>query len=289
MARSGIIDFHTHTFPDRIAAGAVSALRERSHSAAFSDGTESGLAESAKKAGITRCVVLPVATSPRQVAHINDSAIRIAEGAEATRLTSLGCMHPDCADWSAELARIARAGLRGIKLHPVYQGTDMDDPRMLRILSRCGELGLFVMIHAGLDIGFPGAEQAVPEKIRRAVEQAGPVRLIAAHMGGWRCWERAAELLGGLPNVMIDTAFSLGRITPLGDGYPWTGEALQMLTPEAFTRLVRAWGTERVLFGTDSPWADQAAALAQFRALQLTENEKRAILWENGAKLMGWT
>ena len=26
MARSGIIDFHTHTFPDRIAAGAVSAI-----------------------------------------------------------------------------------------------------------------------------------------------------------------------------------------------------------------------------------------------------------------------
>ena len=287
MARSGIIDFHTHTFPDRIAAGAVSVLREKSHSAAFSDGTESGLAESAKKAGITRCVVLPVATSPRQVAHINDSSIRIAETAAETGLTSLGCMHPDDENWSAELERIARAGLRGIKLHPVYQGVDMDDTRMVRILSRCGELGLFVLIHAGLDIGFPGAEQAAPEKIRRALDQAGPVRLVAAHMGGWRCWDEAADLLGPLPNVMIDTAFSLGRITPLGDGYPWTPEGLQMLTPADLVRLVRAWGADRVLFGTDSPWADQGAALREFTSLPLTEQEKRAILWENGAELLG--
>ena len=287
MTVSGILDFHTHTFPDRIAAGAVSSLQAKSHSRAFSDGTEAGLAARARAAGITRCVVLPVATSPRQVVHINDSSIRIAQTAEETGLTSLGCMHPDYEDWSGELARIAEAGLKGIKLHPVYQGVDMDDARMLRILARCGELGLFVLIHAGYDIGFPGAAQATPEKVRRALAQAGPVRLIAAHMGGWRCWEEAADLLGPLPNVMIDTAFSVGRITPLGDAFPWTEEGLRMLSPEETVRLIRRWGPERVLFGTDSPWSDQAEAVRDFLALPLTDAEREAILWRNGAALLG--
>ena len=72
-----IIDFHTHTFPDAIAAAAVDKLQAASHTKPFSDGTVSGLRASMATAGIDASVVLPVATSPRQVSHINDNAIRV--------------------------------------------------------------------------------------------------------------------------------------------------------------------------------------------------------------------
>ena len=40
---------------------------------------------------------------------------------------SFGAMHPDFEDHAAELKRIKALGLKGIKIHPVYQGVDLDD------------------------------------------------------------------------------------------------------------------------------------------------------------------
>ena len=282
-----IVDFHTHTFPDPIAPAAVDKLMQASHTLPFSDGTADGLIKSRIRAGISRCVILPVATGARQVPHINDAAIRANESAESTGLYSLGAMHPDFEGWREELGRLAAAGIRGVKLHPPYQQADLDDPRYLRILTRAAELGLFVIIHAGLDVGLPGNRSATPEKIARALRQTGPIPFVCAHMGGWRCWEEAADLLAPL-GVMIDTAFSLGTMTPSGDGHPWKEEELRMLDDEAFLRLVRCFGPDRVLFGTDSPWADQKTELDHLRSLPLAPDELSAILGGNAEKLMGW-
>ena len=58
------IDFHTHTFPARIAAPAIKKMQASSHAAAFLDGTGPALTASLQKAGLDRAVVLPVATNP---------------------------------------------------------------------------------------------------------------------------------------------------------------------------------------------------------------------------------
>ena len=281
-----VIDFHTHTFPDAIAERALSQLSAASHTKPFTDGTEAGLSASMRRAGFALSVIQPVATHPRQVVRINDNAIRINEHTAETGLISFGGIHPDYEDWYGELGRIHAAGIRGIKLHPVYQGVDFDDPRTLRILSRCAELGLCVLIHAGLDIGFPGAVRGSPRMILHALREAGPVTLILAHMGGWRCWEEVLDLLPQ-SGAYIDTSFSLGRLTPNGDGHDWDPAELEMLDAERFTALVRAFGAKKVLFGSDSPWADQAEALAAFLRLPLTIREQALILHENAEKLLG--
>ena len=87
-------------------------------------------------------------------------------------------------------------------------------------------------------------------------------------------------------DVYIDTAFSLGAITPLDDRH-YAPEELPLLADDAFVRLVRLFGAERVLFGTDSPWTDQAAELAHIRALPLTDDELAAILVGNAAAIVG--
>ena len=280
-----IVDIHTHTFPDKIAGRTIEKLQGVSHSAAFSDGTAAGLRASMARAGVDRSVVLPVATHPGQVERVNDASARINETTEETGILSLGCIHPDFANWREELERVAALGLRGVKLHPVYQGVDLDDVRYLRILERCGELGLVVITHAGWDIGFPGQVNCSPQMVLRAVKEVGPVKLVLAHMGGWRCWDEVEELLWDT-GVCLDTAFSLGSITPLNDGY-YTPEDLPLLDEEGFMALVRKFGPRRVLFGTDSPWDDQAQAIARIRALPLTPEEREAILGGNAVKLLG--
>ncbi|MBQ8618303.1 MAG: amidohydrolase family protein [Clostridia bacterium] len=277
-----IIDVHTHTFPDKIAERAIDKLKHASHTIPFSDGTAGGLMRSMAAAGIDYSVVLPVATNPVKAASMNDVSLA-KTGRDG--LIYFGAIHPDTPDAKTELRRIAQAGLKGVKIHPVYQDVDIDDPRFLRILEAAGELGLAVIMHAGEDVGFPGVVRCSPEMTAKALGQVGPVKLICAHMGGWRNWERVADCLTNT-SAMIDTAFSLGDLTPLEEGY-YAPEQIRMLGEADFCSLVRTFGSERVLFGSDSPWSDQGESVAAIRALPLTMQEKENILGMNAARLLG--
>ena len=280
-----VIDIHTHTFPEKIAARAITSLQAKSHTVAFTDGTLDGLARSMFEAGITYSVIQPVATNPKQVVHVNDSSIAINERFCETGIMSFGAMHPDFEDYSNELERLARSGIKGIKLHPVYQGVPVDDERYTHILRKAGELGLIVLIHAGYDIGFPGNDYALPARMIRALAEAGDVRVVLAHMGGWRSWREAEEVFSR-GNVYIDTAFSLGEFVPLDDGYYSSREECLMLGRDEFVRMIHAFGADRVLFGTDSPWASQAETLREIDSLPLTEAEKRRIFYDNSASML---
>ncbi len=281
-----MIDIHTHTFPDKIAKRAIDSLKAKSHTAAFTDGTVNGLMKSMRESGISCSVIQPVATNPNQVISINNSSININDEFDSTGILSFGAMHPDFEDYASELGRISENGIKGIKLHPVYQNAPIDDERYIRILECAGELGLCVMIHAGYDIGFPGNENAMPEKILRALKSSGNERVILAHMGGWRCWNESLELFSST-HVYIDTAFSLGAFTPSDDGYYSNEDECRMLCAEEFVRMIREFGAERVIFGSDSPWASQRESMMLMNGLPLSENEKRKIFSENALSILG--
>ena len=281
-----IIDIHTHTFPDAIAAKAVDKLKHNSHTEPVLDGTALSLSVSAEKAGVDLAVIQPVATSPQQVKEINDGAIERNRSMSVTRLMSFGCMHPAFEEPERELARIAKAGVKGIKLHPVYQLTDTDDPSYVRVLRAAADAGLLVLIHAGIDVGFLERTYSDVQKIARALDAVPDGRYILAHMGGWRQWDEAEALFSGRDNVWLDTSFSLGDMTPLDDGF-YDTHPLARLSGERFLQMAEAFGTDRLLFGTDSPWEDQAKEIANIRALPLDEAEKAAILGGNAAKLLG--
>lgn len=280
-----IIDFHTHTFPGKIAASAVDKLSHTSHTVPFSDGTPEGLLNNMKQAGIDRSVILPVATAARQVEHINDASARLNETYEGDGLFSLGCIHPDYENYREELARVRRLELKGIKIHPVYQGVDIDDIRFLRILDRAAELDLLVITHAGYDVGFPGIAHCSPQMSRRAVDRIGSFRFVLAHMGGWRQWDVVPELLADT-GVYLDTAFSTGSMHPLEDGHWKTPEDLNMMDTEQFMTLYRAFGPDRILFGTDSPWSPAGESLAFIRSLPIAEADKDKILGGNAETLL---
>jgi len=275
-----MIDFHAHTFPDRIAEAAVKKLEEKAHATSFSDGTREGLLRAMRAAGIDHAVVLPVATNPLKCASMNDTS-RALDGRDG--LTYFAAIHPDAPDWHEELGRAKELGFRGVKIHPVYQDVAIDDVRFVRILARCGELGLTVVMHGGADIGFPGVVKCSPAMLRSALRQAGPVTLVAAHMGGWRNWQEVPEMLLDT-GVYLDTAYSLGEISPLDDHY--APEELPMLEDARFVELVRIFGSERVLFGTDSPWDDPAQCVARISALPLTDAEKADIFDRNARRLL---
>ena len=281
-----VIDIHTHTFPDKLAVTTIPKLQSTSHTRAYLDGTNTSLIKSMKQAGVHYSVVLPVATNPRQVVHINDRAARINDRFEMTGIFSFGCIHPDYEDYRKELARIEELGMKGIKLHPVYQGVDFNDIKTLRILDRAAELGLIVLTHSGFDTSFPGIVHVTPTMIRQVVQQIGPLTLIAAHMGGWHTWDEAEELLQDVP-IFFDTSYSLGVLNPMNDGY-YTSDELPLMNETQFVRMIRTFGAERFLFGTDSPWSDQQESVRRICQLPLQDSEKVAILGENAQRLLNF-
>ena len=275
-----VIDFHTHTFPDAIAERAIAGMQVNSHAKAFGSGTLTGLLDSMAQAGIERSVILPVATNPLKISSINDKFIGQPY---SQHIVHFGAMHPLAENWKEELDRLAAAGVPGIKIHPQYQGVDITDIRYLRILDHAASLGLITVMHAGDEIAYPGVVRCSPEMVRSVCNQLGNIPLVLAHMGGWKNWERVAENLADT-GCYLDTAISLGEIVPIDDHY--SSADLPLLSGDDFVNLVRSFGSQRILFGTDSPWADQAEEIRKLRALPLTPDELQNILSLNATRLL---
>jgi predicted TIM-barrel fold metal-dependent hydrolase len=262
-----IVDFHVHCFPEELAARATAALSERSGVRPFTDGTVGGIKASMGEAGIDRSVVLSIATRPQQASKITRWAASVQDDA----VVAFGSIHPDSPAWREELGAIRDAGLMGIKLHPDYQEFFVDEERLFPIYERALELGLIIIFHAGVDIGLPPPYHCTPDRLRRAVRAFPGGKFVAAHMGGFKCWDEVESCLVG-ENVYLDTSFSL-----------------QWMEPERFLRILREHGHEKVLFATDSPWGGQKEELERIRSLGLTPGEECAVLGGNAAKLLGLT
>lgn len=261
---SRIIDIHTHVFTDAIAASAIPALEEECGAKATYDGTVTGLLAAMDRAGIDVSVTQPVATKAAHVPKINEWSASIA----SDRIIPFGAVHPDTLDPAEEIARMASLGLRGMKLHPEYQTFHPDDPRMDPIYDAAAEHGMIVLFHAGLDIGLP-TDHGRPANFARVIERHPDLTMVLAHMGGWNLWDEVRECLLGSP-VYFDTAFASGY-----------------MTDEEFLELVEGQGVERVLFGTDGPWADAASEIQWLRGLVLDASDCDAILGGNAARLLG--
>lgn len=265
-----IIDFHTHIFPDAIAPKTIPFLEKRSGVDAATDGTLEGLKASMRESGVDLSVILPVVTKPSQFASINAFA-KAVNDASTGDVLSFGGIHPDCEDYREKLDYIKSLGLPGIKLHPDYQETFIDDERYQRIIRYADELDMIIVVHAGVDIGLPEPVHCTPERMRRVLDEIRPKRLVAAHMGGWRQWEQVYELLAG-EEIYFDTAFTFDYIPQ-----------------EMFLKIWEKHDKDKILFATDSPWGEQKHTILQTEELPLEKSEKEAIFSENAKKLLRLT
>lgn len=262
-----IIDFHTHIFPEKIAAATIEQLEQKSGLTAATNGTLEGLLASMETAGIDLSVIVPVATSPRQFDGVNRFAAEINEQYE-NRLISFGGIHPDSEDYKGQLKTLKSMGFKGIKLHPDYQGVCFDDIRYERIVSEATELGMTILVHAGIDIGMPNPVKCTPAMSAKVLKDTQTKNLVLAHLGGWKLWDEVEELLVGT-DAYFDTAF-----------------IHQFIEREQFIRIVKTHGSDKILFATDSPWSDQKEAVQWVRDCGFSKEVEEEILYKNSLKLL---
>ncbi|MDR1210125.1 MAG: amidohydrolase family protein [Clostridiales bacterium] len=260
-----IIDFHSHAFPDRIAASALGRLTVNSgNQRPVFDGTVAGLVAHEREAGVDMAVVANIATNPRQMRNVNDFAISINS---LDGVTAFGSVHPAAPDALSELSRLVEAGIKGIKLHPDYQDFFADDPDVYPIYAKAAELGLITLFHAGMDIGLFEPVHAAPERLANALPAFGGGVVVAAHWGGYSMWYDVEKYLVGA-DVYFDTSYAYGRMPP--------GQA---------RRIIANHGSDRILFGSDTPWSRPSDELLFARAV--AGDGAEAILGGNAARLLG--
>ena len=224
------------------------------------------------RCGIDRAVLINY-VAPEIVGYTekaNEFSIEYAR-ADPQRLVAVGSVLPTHREPGREVERLARLGLRGLKLHPPHQ---LFRPNayleglsgLSEVYEAAQRLGLTVVFHTGTSI-FPGARNRYgePMLIEDVAIDYPDLRIVLAH-GGRPLWMKEAMfLVRRFPNVYLEVS----SVPPA-----------RLL--EYFPELERVAG--QVLFGSDWPGpgvADIRANLDAFRALSIGAEAKERILTKN--------
>lgn len=261
-----IIDFHTHAFPDAVAAKAIPTLEKVGNITAQTLGTVDALLTSMDSAGIEKSVICSIATRPEQFTAI----LKWSHTVKSSRIIPLPSIHPNDPDCVQHVYRVKEEGFAGIKMHPYYQNYSLADEQLSPFYAAVSESGLLLVAHCGFDIGFPRTRCADPAQILQLLTNFPKLRFVATHFGGWKLWDEVEEMLIG-KEIFMEISF-----------------ALKYLPREQISRMLKRHPREYLLFGSDSPWDDQSACLQALRDLSLDEELFTEITGKNAQALL-WT
>jgi uncharacterized protein len=255
-----VIDFHTHIYPDKIAAKAVANIHEFYTIKMQKDGTVNTLLECVK-GGIDHFLVFSAAAVPEQVKSINDYIASVCR--EHPQMTGFGTLHKNLENPHEEIERLIGLGLKGIKLHTDMQKFNIDDDRMMDIYAIL-EGRLPVIFHTG-DYRYTFSH---PSRVARVLDNFPKLCVIAAHFGGWSLFDIAWDYFHNR-RCYFDVSSSL----------PFIGK-------RRAAELIHSYGAERFLFGSDYPMWDPVVCLKEFSELDLSDSEKEMILWINATDIL---
>lgn len=259
-----IIDFHTHAFPENIASHAIPKLEAAANVKASTNGTIKGLLESMGHAGIEKSLVCSIATKPDQFTNI----LKWSNNIKSPRIVPLPSIHPTDNEVEAKISMIKQEGFCGIKMHPYYQNFILSSPLLTPIYESLIENDLFVVMHTGLDIAFTPDRRASPQEILTVTSKFPRLKFVATHFGSWNMWDEVEKTIIGHP-LFIEISM-----------------ALQFLSTEQAVRMFEAHPSDYLLFGSDSPWEGQKAAITRLKKLGLESSLEDKILSKNANQLL---
>ena len=262
-----VIDFHTHAFPDNVAEKAIPLLEEQGGIKAKLDGKLKSLLNSMDKNGIDKSVVCSIATKPSQYFSI----LKWSEEIKSERIIPFPSFHPDDEEWEKRIDEIKKKGFKGIKIHPYYQNFNLDEKKMFDIYEKVESSNLILVSHTGYDFAFERVRKADPEKIIKIKKSFPDLKFITTHLGSWEMWDEVEKFIVG-KEIYMEISFSL-----------------QFLPEEKAKRIILKHPHQYILFGTDSPWADQGETLKRLKKLKLPDKIEEMILYKNASSLLSRT
>jgi predicted TIM-barrel fold metal-dependent hydrolase len=174
-------------------------------------------------------------------------------------------------DLGAELDRlVSEYGFGGIKVYPVYQHHYPNEARMYPLYAKAQELKLAVLVHTGSSV-FKGAriKYGDPLLLDDVAIDFPDLTILMAHAGRPFWYEQAFWMARRHKNVFMEVS-----------GLP----AKNLL--KYFPRLEML--ADKVIYGSDWPGnPDLRRNVDAIKTLPISEKAKRAILYENAARILG--
>ncbi len=245
-----MIDAHVHCFPKILAQRALHPAWYTGSSG--SDGTIEGQIGLANREGIRKVMLLNVATRPDTMADVN--AFAVANNGKAGVVISFGSVHPLAENAEDEVDRLYSCGIRGIKFQPIHQRFCVDDPRCRELFSLIGKLGMMTVFHSGRSARTKEFS-VLPEQMAKCIDCFRGNPVVLSHMGGMYLTREEIDEAASLP-IITDTAYSAHH-----------------LDQTTFAYAFEKFGVDRVMFGTDMPWADLAKEKEYIERLHLSAQE----------------
>ncbi|MCL2530148.1 MAG: amidohydrolase family protein [Coriobacteriia bacterium] len=256
------VDIHNHVYPKTISHRAVEGVGRYYDVIMAGNGTVDELLSLQSQAGIDYSVVHSVALRPEQVTTINDF---IAEQCrEHPTFIGFAAMHQDFEDKAGEIERALSLGLCGFKMHPDSQCVNIDDERLMEFYALL-EGRLPVMLHCG-DYRH---DYSHPIRTKRVLQEFPNLTVNCAHFGGWSLYDLAVEYLEDEHCFMDISSASV------------------YLGPRRTTELIRHYGAERILFGSDYPMWNPVLEIERFLLNNLTSAEQEQVLWRSAEAYLG--
>lgn len=260
-----VIDFHTHIFPDALADRAIDAILQGREFHKFSDATLSGLIRNMDEQGIDVSVIQPIITKPSQLEATNKWAVSVS----GERIIPFGGVYPLSETYESDVRFVCSIGIRGFKFHAEYQNYIVDAPEVMPLYRSIAQTGLPVLFHGGEDLSMKPPFKSSPQQYAHIANEVPELRMIIAHLGGFRQWEDVEKYLAGLENIWLDTSMGF-----------------EYYSHDQFLRIVQKHGADRIVFGSDSPWSDAKKELETLEQLIRNDNDFEKIVYLNAKELL---
>ncbi len=170
-----------------------------------------------------------------------------------------------------------REELLGVKIYPTLHYTKPSDSRLAPLYKAVGDMRGIVIVHTGCDPGLWELPRmcrlARPRYVAEAARRFRDVVFVIAHMGAYSALMPGIFFHEALQAVSLDNVYM----------------DASAVDPFFVERAVDEVGYDKILFGSDYPYMigfDVADSIRAILGLDLSEEAKRAILYENAERLL---
>ncbi|MBU7004407.1 MAG: amidohydrolase family protein [Theionarchaea archaeon] len=151
----------------------------------------------------------------------------------------------------------------GFKMHPSYSGENPDSQNTFEMMERLPD-GAKILIHTWAPDGV--------KSVCRLASRFPHLSIIMGHMGGTqeRDWRAGIEGARVTPNTYLEICGSLLHRDRIADA-------------------VKAIGSERILYGSDTTLISPAWSIGQVMGSNIRDEDRRNILFDNATRLFEFT
>ena len=229
--------------------------------------TRENMRRSMDATGVVANAVMPIPP------YVNFSDLAVAAEKDTGILPFTGIDFSQSPDVIASrLAADVAAGAKGLKLHPIIQKEKLTSSKTFSAIESFIQYGLPVLCHCGMSSYYPKNEHYLEEPSYgeifyfRDLARAFPgVSFIVGHAGLYEVKD-VLNLLHPYKNVFIEISFQ---------------------SPKTIRSLIKTFGPDKILYGTDWPWGDRLTAVKCVRHACGTDRAlARRIFYENAAELL---